>query len=213
MSDDNQNHTRMKNRILLLLPVLLVTFAQQLSADMYLRASAMYASPEDLRGSSSFHAAMDASAAYSVGLGYKFSILRVEAEGMFLKNDVGSVTGADYGVGELKSTNLFVNGFVELPGIPIITPYIGVGAGLGWMDFKGDFELVNKDQVKFSERSTLPGYQAIVGVRAKIPLTDISAYANCRYLRMNALRASDEEGLNLKSGDSILWELGLSVSF
>ncbi len=190
--------------------------AQQLSADIYLRGGLMYNQPQDLSGSDGFKAALDNSTAFSLALGYKLSIFRVEAEGMMLRSSVDDVSGADstWGKGKLKSSSIFVNGYLDVPGIPIITPYVGVGAGIGWVDFDGDFDFVSADDVKFKERSTLPGYQAMLGVKAKVPFTGVSAYAQYRYLHMNRLRASssDSSAPVIETGDSNMWEIGISIT-
>ncbi|MFA5256645.1 MAG: outer membrane beta-barrel protein [Opitutales bacterium] len=206
----------MKKRFFCIVSLLSMCCAQSLCAELYLRGSAMYAQPQDLTGSSSFRAAMNSSAAFTVALGYKLTILRVEGEAMMLRNSVDEVSGAGsfIGKGTLKNSNVFINAYVDIPGIPIITPYVGVGAGLGWVDFDGDFEFTDMDHVSFSERSTLPGYQAILGVRARIPGTGISAYANYRYLHMNGMRvnASEDDVPSLSSGDTSMWELGMMIS-
>jgi len=207
----------MKKLPALLFTASLFSLASTAGAEVYLRGSALFTSPDDLTASESFSAAVENSVGYSLALGYKFSIARIEAEGMMIDSSIDGVSGDpdfEWAEGDLKYANLFVNAYIDIPGIPLVTPYVGAGVGLGWIDMDGNFELTDTSQINYENRSTLPAYQLILGVRARIPATEVSVFANYRFIHMNGMRAaSDVSGApSLETGDVSAWEIGVQIA-
>ncbi|MCA0434539.1 MAG: porin family protein [Proteobacteria bacterium] len=65
------------------------------------------------------------------GLGYQFT-------DMFRADITGNWTGKyDIGPGDISTTALMANAYLDLPNSTPFTPYVGVGAGYGWVNGSG----------------------------------------------------------------------------
>jgi opacity protein-like surface antigen len=89
-------------------------------------------------------------------IGYDFIGPRVELEGVYRQNQVNSVTGAGpMGAGfyssNISQLGILVNGYYDFLPDSIITPYIGAGLGIGFVDGTGSLS------------STVFAFQGIVG--------------------------------------------------
>ncbi|MDO4184170.1 MAG: outer membrane beta-barrel protein [Rhodospirillales bacterium] len=102
---------------------------------------------------------------YSLAAGYTFPIpfFNPRAEIEYLK---ANPKAKDTSVTELNS--LFLNGYVNVPLIPIVDPYIGLGVG----------------ETRF-EHNYSPAVQGMLGVDFEIPLISTTIGGEYRYLKIN----------------------------
>ncbi len=213
---------------------------QVASAGTYVKASMLFADVENLKGSGSFSAAVDNSVGYGLGVGYRFTILAIELEGMSLKNDISGIegAGATNASGDFEQANVFANAIVHIPGIPLVKPYVGVGIGLGSIDAKGrvtrdentggnggingpsqpvglfgDIEYAADVNYEFDESDTAFGYQIFAGVRVSVPLTGLSVFGQYRYYDFDSVEIGNIAGSALESGGTTAIELGAIYEF
>ena len=193
----------------------LVLASSAAHAGLYLKGSALFADVDNLRGSTSFDAAVDRSTGFTLGAGYRFTILSVEVEGLALESDITGAEGggASGARGSYEQAALFVNVIVDIPGIPLVTPYVGVGAGFGRVDFSGDVTFSDLTQGSFSGDDTAWGFQAFVGVRVGLPLTGLGVYANYRYYDLSDAKVGSIGSNVLEARGTSAVELGLRYEF
>src|SRR5688572_4367067 len=120
-------------RILFVTTALLFAALPLSHASVYVKAAGLYNRPNDIEVSnaSAFKASLKNNVGFSAAVGYKLSLLRLEAEGQFLRNRAESNTtsgtllgGVISTAGTIKESTGFVNALVDLPTFFRLTPYI-----------------------------------------------------------------------------------------
>ena len=180
--------------------------------------------------------------------GYRFGgRLRVEAEWLHRESEydqtspVASATGdtfakldgeiqrAEDRIGSISSQNVFANVYVDFPGRSRLTPYVGVGGGIGWTELDyGDLWARNPDPDAIGTAAGLPneaeirrnlaatttskqaelhdrltGYQVLGGV--DYAMSDaVSLGVKVRWVRFGRFTAEDIEWERLRSHASQL---------
>jgi opacity protein-like surface antigen len=212
----------MKLKTILTLLAALTLSAVSAHAGLYAKASILYNDPEAIeipQTQGDLEASLDSNFGFSGAVGYKFSLLRVEGELIYVENDVDAQEGAFSAEGGLTQTNFFVNGYIDLPIIPIFKPYVGFGIGLATVDVSG-MRVTDTAGVAYesNEDDTAFGYQFMAGVRADLPIVDLSLYAGYRYLSLESISVDAQNialdaALNLNTGANHMVEVGLIYGF
>ena len=108
----------------------------------------------------------------SVGYGFGNG-LRAEIEGDFMRNQLGNVAGVSAANGFENKYGGFVNVLYDIDvaqwGIPIIQPYVGVGAGYQWAHWGGVYAGLPPAQLQANGTSSGFAYQGIVGLAFPVP--------------------------------------------
>jgi opacity protein-like surface antigen len=200
---------------------LIVTLVLNLTchAGFYLRGGVMYNSLEDIRikeFSADYKAGLDSSVGFNAAVGYRFAMLRGEAEVHYLSAGVRDTSLAEVTTsGDFKRTSLFANLYFDFPFTFLIEPYLG--AGIGISDVKVDIDnLFSGEGAAASFSSSADdrrfSYQLMAGLRFNVFET-ISIHAGYRYLNVDALNfAEGDYQLESKNGSHIL-EVGLGFGF
>lgn len=184
------------------------------TAGITFRGSLLYNSPGDLdfSGSQEFKSSLDSGLGASLALGYKFSILRIEAEAMTMKNDVGGNSlSAAASNGDLNRVIFFANAVVDVP-FPILDPYIGLGLGFGKADLDYDLSLNNTTTFSLSEDESTYGAQLMAGVRFGLFET-VNVAVGYRYLYLDSV---DLKALGERAdygGGEHIFELSVGIGF
>ncbi len=205
----------------LLVAVLAITVsAASAHAGFYLRGGMLYNSPRDVsvQGiSQDYRASIDDSAGFNIAGGFKFTILRAEAEVSYLGTSIRDTEFTEVMTsGDFKRTSFFANALVEIPFTPIIEPYAGVGVGVSQvkMDFfnaaLGSSSLEESfsssaDDARFS-------YQVMLGVRLSF-LDTFSVYTGYRYLNADGLTLTEGDYELKANTGAHLFELGVGIGF
>jgi opacity protein-like surface antigen len=194
-------------------------------AGVYVKMSGLYNKPSDVHVNSvsSFRASLKSNVGLSAALGYKFSLLRVEAEFQRLRSGVDSaessgtlVGGVSSSVGSIKETAGFANGYLDLPSFVGLSPYVGIGAGYARINLDGVGRLRNNVPVtQFSGSEAVFGYQAMLGLQFRVFGT-ATINAGYRIIKRQDIAVREVVSAatqSLKLGDNRMFELGLSVGF
>ncbi|NIR50357.1 MAG: outer membrane beta-barrel protein [candidate division Zixibacteria bacterium] len=150
----------------------------------------------------------------SVVVGAKFGSLRGEIEGVVRQNDNnkfnqgGTVQGAE---GELRTFNVFLNGYYELDIFDIVSPYIGGGIGYGTVAL--DLEQLD-GTVVVNDNDTLISYQLILGVGINIT-ENVTLTGDYRYFsNITDAELNFQGGLNhVENSDIQTHEVRVGVRF
>ena len=121
----------------------------------------------------------DNSPAYSFAVGYKLPLLLtdVRAEGEYLR------MRPDTSAHGSSSVDAFMaNGYANVPLVPFIDPYVGVGVGLARFQHK-----------------TSPAYQMMLGADYELPFMPATIGAEYRYFRISEDGGSRGENAKLHS--------------
>jgi opacity protein-like surface antigen len=199
----------------------MLAFATPSCAQLYLSGSGGYLDLQNLRGArSAFSADADFENSYllNAAIGYRFRLpsvnLRLEIEGGYGKADVKSVSittpsgGTSTAILRGGNSDLYtatINGFVEFPITPLVSPYVGAGIGAAYTDLPS-FSTAGGD-VTFrggSNANLLILGEAGLSFNLGDNLAIVPAY---RYLRFN----SEISGVN--DIDAHVFKLGLRFTF
>lgn len=212
----------MNKKLLAALAAGLVLSTATAHAGLYAKAGIIYNNPESIeipQTTGDLEASLDSSYGFTGAIGYKFSLLRVEGELLYVQNDVDAELGAFSAQGGLQQTNFFVNGYLDLPIIPIVKPYVGFGIGLATVDVSG-MQVTDTAGILYEadDNDTAFGYQFMAGLRADLPFMDLSLYAGYRYLSLEDVSVNAQDialntALNLDGGTNHMVELGLIYGF
>jgi len=212
----------MKTSLLITVFSGLILSAATAHAGLYAKASVVYADIDSFevpQNTSSISTSLDSSMGYSGAIGYKFTLLRIEGEFLYVKNDVDGAEGSFNADGDLSQTNIFLNGYLDLPIVPFLKPYVGAGIGIAKVDVS-NMRVSDTAGVLYrsDDNESAFGYQFMAGIRADLPITELSLYAGYRYLSLEQIDVSVQDiatqtYLNLDSGNSHIFELGLIYGF
>jgi opacity protein-like surface antigen len=163
-----------KKIILLTICLLVSMYASDvaMAGNFYLNGNAgfVWLQDTDLTESSvSREVTFDSGFGLGGGGGYDFDFMRVEAEIVYRRNDVNKVSTAEYGnvdgSGDMSSFSLMVNGFYDFKNTTFLTPYIGAGVGVAYVDLSS----VSAETIRISGgNSTVFAYQAEIGFNSAI---------------------------------------------
>jgi opacity protein-like surface antigen len=198
-----------------------LAFATPSHAQLYLSASGGYLDLQNLRGArSAFSADADFEKSYllNAAIGYRFRLpavnLRLELEGGYGRAEVKSVSittasgGTSTAILRGGNSDLYtatVNGFVEVPLGPVLSPYVGAGIGAAYTDLPS-FSTASGD-VTFrggSNANLLILGEAGLAVNLNDNLALVPAY---RYIRFNS-QISEVDDI-----DAHIFKLGLRLTF
>lgn len=103
--------------------------------------------------------------AYSIAGGYELplALTNIRMEGEYLRIRPNAKYGSDS-----KFDALMANGYVEIPLIPVIDPYVGLGIGM----------------VRFDHNNSI-ALQGMMGVEYELPVIPVTIGAEYRYLKVN----------------------------
>jgi opacity protein-like surface antigen len=188
------------------------------SAGFYLRAGTFYASPESINVDGiarDYSTALDSSMGFNACVGFKLSVLRIEAEFNYMDSNIKDVDIAGLiSSGKYERASFFANVLFEIPFTPLIEPYVGVGVGLSnvSVDFRQAItgDLANSfsssaDNMQFS-------VQAMAGLRFSL-FDTVSIYAGYRYINADALTFTDNNYQLKAQGGSHVFEVGVGLGF
>jgi opacity protein-like surface antigen len=209
----------MNTRKIILTLVAALLLSLNCHAGWYLRGGIMYNSLEDIRikeFSGDYKAGLDSSIGFNAAAGYRFALLRGEAEIHYLSAGIRDTGIAQVTTsGDFQRTSLFANLYMDFPFTFLIEPYLGAGIGISKVKVDIDNLFAGEgagasfsssaDDRRFS-------YQLMAGLRFNVFET-ISIHAGYRYLNVDALSfAEGDYQLESKNGSHIL-EVGLGFGF
>jgi opacity protein-like surface antigen len=215
---------------LLAFTTLLVASASLSHADVYVRGSALYMHPSDLsvNNATAFKASLKNNVGVSGALGYKFSMLRLEAElqrvSLSTESDPFSGTlaaGTSETVGKVKETSGFANAYVDLPSFLGLAPYLGVGLGYARVNLDNLARIATstpggtRPVIQFSDRDTVFGYQGMAGLQFHF-LGKGTIYAGFRLMKREDVGMRDivaNAARSISLGTNRAFELGVAVGF
>jgi OmpA-OmpF porin, OOP family len=135
--------------------------------------------------------------------------LRLELDYSYRQNDVSSIAGVSAG-GSAKVNSILANILYALPVNGWLTPYVGAGAGYGWMNY-GDLAPIAGSGVNDTDSGF--AYQLIAGVEHRID-DHLSASLSYRYFGMPDTGFTTASGLGVDSDySSHAIMIGLRWSF
>lgn len=199
-------------------------------AGVYVRGSALFTHPSDLSvtDASVFKASLKNNIGVAGALGYKFSLLRLEAElqrvSISTEPDQTSGTllaGTSETIGKVKETSGFANAYVDLPSFFGLAPYFGVGLGYARVNLD-NLARVNtstpggtRPVIQFSGRDTVFGYQGMAGLQFHF-LGQGTIYAGFRLMKREDVGMRDivaNAARSLSMGTNRAFELGVAIGF
>jgi opacity protein-like surface antigen len=205
----------------LLALVLALASAGPAHAAFYFAATGLYSNPSDVKvdSASGFRASIKSNTGFSGALGYKFSMLRVEAELQNLSSGTsgGSTTAGTATVfGSLREFSGFANAYVDVPSFLGLAPYAGVGLGEARIDL-GQFNVVQgaTNVVQFSGKGTAFAYQVLLGLQFHI-LGQATLHAGYRIVERGDIslrNAVVNASQNISLGQNKLFEIGVALGF
>lgn len=209
----------------LCLAALVATTAPFAAAGTYVKVAGLYTQPSDLSfgSATAFRASLKNNTGIAGAIGYKFSLLRLEAELQHVRNsaepDESSGTlaaGVRQTFGALKQTSGFANGYVDLPGFWGLAPY--VGAGLGYARFDISDLGRTRDNVplaRFSGRDSVFGYQGMIGLQLHLfgPATLNAGFRLVKHQDIDVRDVLANARQSIGLGTSRAFELGVAIGF
>ena len=184
--------------------VLTLSTAAQ-AKDWYLGGSIGYNQTQDQRSEGQgrlVETEFDAGLVTTSVLGFKYSDnIRLEGEFAWRKNDGSSLAfqGIDRPIAAkgAESYSFLVNALYDIPTDSKFTPYIGAGAGIGFLENEFLYGPVN-----FEDSDTNFVYQAIAGI--SLPLTEnITGFTDARYFAATGVdfvrNSPADNGISLES--------------
>jgi len=208
----------MKIRFLIYL-LSFITLCQSTYAGFYVKGGLLYNSPDDIevKGANNYTSVLDNSLGFTGAVGYKLSYLRIEGELNFFDskisgNDLEGINTA----GNLEKTSIFANAYFEIPGTPIIEPYIGAGIGITQVDFdfQTNAEAPAVPELAFSSSydDSILSFQLMAGLRFNL-IDSVEIYAGYRYISTQSLSFTDTNySLNPGDGQNV-FEVGFGFGF
>lgn len=198
--------------------VVFLTSISSLHAGIYLRAGTFFSSVDDVKvqGEMNFSSAVDDSFGFTGAVGYKFSVIRLEGEFNYLDSNIKKINLADFrSSGDYKKSNLFVNALIELPIIPMFSPYAGIGFGITDIEVDVRNIAINGDvsnSFRTSGDESLYSAQFMAGLRFSLMKT-FSVYAGYRYIITEGFTVKDNAySLKTDNGQHMV-EVGLGLGF
>ena len=106
---------------------------------------------------------------YAVGItgGYDFGMFRLEAEVSYRENDIDKITifgNPTTCGGDLSSTALMLNGYIEFENKTPVTPYVGAGFGFNRVEHKGYAKYGGNTTVTFDSSETAFAWSMTAGL-------------------------------------------------
>ena len=193
-----------------------------LCADLYVRGGLFYEDAGDVsfRDAASASAAWDAGVGFSAALGYQIAFFRLEGELTYFDTtlDRQNAEAVDLDA-DLERLSAFANAYVEMPGLPLVSPYLGLGLGVTRLDVETSGALLDSGgtpqlDLRSSADEMQFAVQAMAGVRVSL-LETVSAYGAIRYVLTDDLSFDDETNTVSFSADGgeLAFELGVAVGF
>ena len=195
------------------------------AAGLYVKAAGLYNRPGDveINSVSAFKASLKNNTGFAGAVGYKFSLLRVEAELQYLNNSTEPdetagtlLAGVVRTAGSVKETSGFANALFDFPAFFGLSPYIG--AGLGYARVNVDHLMRTRNNapvVEFSGRDSVFGFQGMLGVQLHF-LGQATINAGYRIVKRGNVAVRDvllNARQNVNLGNNQLFELGLAIGF
>ena len=199
------------------------------AAGLYVRGSALYTKPSDLTLTSgaAFKASLKNNTGVAGAIGYKLSLVRLEAElqrvSFGTESDHVSGTllaGTSDTVGKVKETSGFANVYVDLPSFFGLGPYLGVGLGYAHINRDRGARLNSRARatrpvVQFSGRDSVFGYQGMAGLQYRF-LGQGTIYGGFRLVKREDIDVRDAAASltrTLAAGTNRVFELGVAIGF
>lgn len=199
-----------------------LAFAASSRADgVYVRAETLFNHPGDVGTSSltSFRSSLKNNVGYSGAVGYKFPMLRVEAELQHFKQEAAqgsNVAGATTGSGNYRQSTGFANAFVDLPILPAFGVYLGGGLGLARVNFDNfSGSQAGVGVVQYSGRDSAFAHQVAAGLQFSFA-DRATVHAGYRIVKQGDVQVRDSVSTavqTVKVGDNRLFEIGLAIGF
>lgn len=211
----------MKPTVLKLAALAALSIPVAAQADIYLKAGAFYVDPGDLKYDDGFKSALDSTMGYAVSLGYKFSLIRVEAEGQYYKSDLGDLQIAATQIstdGSKKNLNFFGNVYLDIPfPTPFIKPYVGAGLGFAKVKINQLTRLTDWQQAEYeySNSENLFGWQLMLGLQISVAET-VTVYGGFRYQDFGSISVDELKTMtreSISSDGKHIWEVGMAIGF
>jgi opacity protein-like surface antigen len=194
-------------------------------AGTYVKAAGLYNRPSDIHidNPTNFRASLKRNVGFSLALGYKFTVFRVEAEGQYLRSNTEpeETAGTLFGgigrtTGSTRETAGLVNGYVDLPSYFGLSPYVGLGLGYARVKLDDLGRTRNgAATLQFSGREAVFGYQGMVGLQYSV-FGQATLNAGYRIGKREDLAVRDVLGdlrHTLRLGNHRAFEIGLSLGF
>lgn len=199
------------------------------AAGLYVRGSALYTKPSDinLTSGAAFKASLKNNTGVAGAIGYKFSLLRVEAElqRISLTTEADPVAGTllagtSQTVGKVKETSGFANAYVDFPSFFGLAPYVGVGLGYAQVNLDSLARINSsptgtRPVIQFSGRDSVFGYQGMAGLQYHF-LGKGTIYGGFRLVKREDIDVRDAAanlGRSLTLGTNRVFELGVAIGF
>lgn len=210
-------------RSLLLLSLLAA--ASLAHAGPYVKFAGLYTQPSDVSVSNTaaFRASLKNNFGVAGAVGYKLSLLRLEAELQHAKNNTEAdeasgtlAAGVRRTFGSLKQTSGFANAYVDLPSFLGVAPYLGAGLGYARFDVS-DLGRTNNNVpfVQVSGRDSVFGYQAMLGLQLHLfgPATLNAGFRLVKHEDLDVRDVLANARQTLGFGTSKVFELGVALGF
>ena len=208
-----------------LLVAIALTAVSSVWAGAYVKVSGLYNQPSDLRinNASAFKASLKNNMGLGAAVGYKFSLLRAEAEIQHLRNGTNPnqssgtlLGGTSETIGTLKETSGFANAYLDLPSFFGLAPYLGAGLGYARVDLDNLGLLRNSRPVlQFGGRDNVFGYQGMLGIQFHL-LGRATVHAGYRIVKREDLSIRDvvaNAQQTLTLGNNRIFEIGVALGF
>lgn len=180
----------LSSRIAMLGVLGLLAGSPLLALDQTARLSLFYSIPGDIEFNGANDATLDGEAGIGVGLawGVNLPVLRAEVEALWIDYGFDGIDSANlnHASGDFRRVGIFGNAIFDLPGIPFVDPYVGVGVGMVSTDFDvlvrrvSDTGTVSLEE-SLDDGKISPALQFMVG--GKVELAD-KLYATLGYRLM-----------------------------
>jgi opacity protein-like surface antigen len=194
-------------------------------AGTYFKVAGLYTRPGDLSidSTTAFKASLKNNTGVAGALGYKFTLFRVEAELLHVRNgtepDESSGTlvgGVRRTVGSIKETSGFANAYVDFPSFFGLAPYVGAGLGYARINVDGVGSTRNNVPfAQFSGRDSVFGYQGMAGLQFHV-FGQATLNAGFRLVKREDLDVRDvftSARQAVKLDTNRVFELGLAIGF
>ena len=212
----------MKTSRLLVIAAALIAAAVTARADFYTKFGALYNNPSDLKvdNGAAFRSSLKSNLGYAGSVGYKFSLVRAEAELQYFKNTVSNASDTSNSrlaaSGDYKQYSGVVNAYVDIPSFFGLAPYIGAGFGVA----KIDFDQVTAQQgesnvVQLSGNKQVYSSQVMVGLEFHVfgKATVNAGYRLQRKQGFDTQNYASNLRQNVSLGTDRIFELGIAWGF
>jgi opacity protein-like surface antigen len=192
---------------------------------LYVKAAALYNRPGDVEVNNvrAFKASLKNNTGFSAAVGYKFSLLRAEAELQSLRNGTETdetsgtlFTGIGRTGGSVKETSGYANAYFDFPAFFGLSPYLGAGLGFARVNLDNLARTSNNTPVlQYSGSDSVFGYQGMLGLQFHI-FGQATINAGYRIVKHQDIAVRDvlaNARQNVKFGDNQMFELGFALGF